>query len=218
LYIPAKTDAGGKTISQHLRIPVYMNRRDGRDAERYDVTAWGKLADICANLLAPGTEFDCTCRINSYQGRVFDNNQQVMRSDGTPLLVNKVSFSIFTDFQIGADSRKQIEKELALGIRPANWDDDGPGAEAFRQSRKQRAAMQYVPGQPTFGHARVLLPEGAQVVGGAPTGNQAVDPAQVAAFMATPQGQAMLAALNANAGQVTNPGNVTTNVGGASPF
>jgi hypothetical protein len=199
-YTPGRTDAGGKTISQRLKIPCFLNRRDGRDAERYDITAWGKLADICANLLAPGTEFDCVCRINSYQARNFDNNVQIMRADGTPYLVWKISFSIFTDFQIGVDSRKQVEKELALGIRPANWDDDGAGAEAYRQTRKMRSAMQYVPGSPTYGHAKVMLPAG---VVAQPVNAGFVDPAQVAAFMATPQGQAMIAAMNGPA--VANP-------------
>jgi hypothetical protein len=209
LYIPDITDAGGKTTNRHIRIPVYMNERRSDRPNRFSLTGWGKLADVCANLLAVGTEFNCKCRPNSYQGRVFDRNgQPLLYPDGSPITTEKVSFSIVMDFKIIADSRKTIEAEIAAGKRPMNWDDGGAGQEAWRQARKVMAAQQYVPGSTTFGHARVLVPTQGVATPAAGSNLSAEQ------LIQNPQVQAILAAAginttpgaNPNAGNVANPG------------
>lgn len=186
LYIPDVTDAGGKTTNRHIRIPVYMNERRSDRPNRFSITAWGKLADVCANLLAVGTEFNCKCRPNSYQGRVFDRNgQPLLYPDGSPITTEKVSFSIALDFKIIADSRKTIEAEIAAGKRPLGWDDGGAGQEAWRQARKIIAQQQYVPGAATFGHARVMVPGGvAQPMAGGVSAEQLINSPQVQAILA----------------------------------
>jgi hypothetical protein len=207
-YIPAHTTAEGKQVSQHLRVPVYLNQRRSNRADQYDITMWGKLADVCANLLAPGCEFNARCRPNSYQGRVFDENgNPYLKGDGTPITTRKTSFSVVMDFKIIADSRNQIQKELNEGKRQPNWDDGGAGQEAFRQQRKIKAAQQYVPGSAEFGHARVIQPAGATLVpqtAMAPAGN--VD---AAALIANPQVQALLSAMNITPPAATPAGNAT---------
>lgn len=206
-YVPSHTDAGGKTINQHCRIPVYMNERRSDRPNRFSLTAWGKLADITAMLLAPGAEFNCKCRPNSYQGRVFDaNGQALLLPTGAPILTEKISFSIVMDFKMIADSRKTIEAEILTGARPMGWDDGGAGQEAWRAKRKIQSAQQYIVGSTAYGHARVIQPAvapAALAVGATagPAGvvNPGIDPAAIATFMATPQGQAMLLALNPGA-------------------
>jgi hypothetical protein len=215
-YIPAHTTAEGKQVSQHLRVPVYLNQRRSNRADQYDITMWGKLADVCANLLAPGTEFNARCRPNSYQGRVFDENgNPYLKADGSPITTRKTSFSTVMDFKIIADSRNQITKELNEGKRQPNWDDGGAGQEAFRQQRKLKAAMQYVPGSVEFGHARVIQPAGATIV---PQTTNVTPTAGVdaAALIANPQVQALLGALNINPAAVNAPAATAAPAGGGT--
>ena len=154
--IPANQEAGIKGCRQQLRVTAFLNEKNSIKPNRFRLTAWGKLADTCAMMLAPGQEFDCKARPSSYMARVFDKEgNQVLLPDGSPAMTEKVSFSIVMDFQFGPDSQTQITKELGLGKRLPNWCDGGEGEKAWKLERTIKAATPYTPGMAEYGHARV---------------------------------------------------------------
>jgi len=168
-YIPAHIK-NGQEISACLRVTAFINRQDGR-TDRYSLTLWGKLADAGAKSLSPGKEFHVPISTpQSYEGRVFDENQQpLLKADGTPRLVWKTNF-IVNRIIFGSDSEKHIAQEIALGKRPSDWATTG--RETWRAVLIQRQAQVYMGGE-TFGYAKVIIPQGAQVKYGQPAGTPA---------------------------------------------
>jgi hypothetical protein len=163
-YYPAHSK-NGVNISQRLVINAFMNiasranNGQGRN-EVITLTAWGKLADSCAISMSPGKEFHCFAELHTYDGRVFENNQPMMRADGTPLTTRKTSFTI-TRLLFGMESAKTINMEIQQGIRMPNWDKEGtPDYEHWRQQLNARKGLQYDPSKPMFGYAKVAQIQG----------------------------------------------------------
>ena len=80
--------------------------------------------------------------------------------DGTVLVTNKLGFSI-TKLLFGEESAKHIANEIQSGIRPADWNQAGAaGFNAWRETLKLRNTLAFDPTKPTFGYAKVILPQG----------------------------------------------------------
>ena len=159
-YIPGY-NKNGQTINACCRISAFVNSKNGKDNTRSDVftlTAWGKLADIMAKSLSSGKEFHCDARPESYDGRVFDGNRNVVMIDGQPLMTRRVSFKITGGVIFGAESEKQIADEIAKGKRPQNWNIEGHADQTlWRQILTSRTALAYDGGK-VYGHATVHNP------------------------------------------------------------
>lgn len=160
-YYPAHSK-NGVNISQRLVIDAYANsvKRNGDEIrDRYQLTVWGKLADICAKAMSQGKEFHATCKPRMYEGRVFIDRQPLVLHDGTVVKTNRYSFTI-VDLIFGEESQKLIDSEIQKGIRPADWNKTAEGRAAWKQLLQMRMAVQFDPSKPAFGYARVRKPEG----------------------------------------------------------
>jgi single-stranded DNA-binding protein len=193
-YFPAHSK-NGVNVSQRCTINAFMNiaskanNGEGRN-DVINLTAWGKLADVCAKSMSPGKEFHCSAKLKTFDARVWYNQQPVTMGDGTVLTTKKVGFSI-TELTFGDESAKHIANEIQSGIRPVDWNAAGaPGYAAWREKLKQRNAMVFDPTQPVFGYAKVILPQGPGI--GAYT---AQAPAAGAAPVFIPTGAAVEAAV-----------------------
>jgi single-stranded DNA-binding protein len=142
-----------------MNIASKANNGEGRN-DVINLTAWGKLADVCAKSMSPGKEFHCSAKLKTFDARVWYNQQPVTMGDGTVLTTKKVGFSI-TELTFGDESAKHIANEIQSGIRPVDWNAAGaPGYAAWREKLKQRNALVFDPTQPVFGYAKVILPQG----------------------------------------------------------
>lgn len=182
-YIPGSVrPTDGKEIQARCVIPIFINtgRNDGGGnsiSHTARLTAWGKLADVCAKSLPKGKELHITAEPRSYKGQVFyKDGSPVIDQDGAVLKVNKLSFNI-QSISFGADSADFIQKELAAGRRLPQWNVAGtPDHAAWLQRIEQVKGVQYVPGQPMFGYAKVLAPN---TYAAAPVTNAAGNPGAV---------------------------------------
>jgi len=163
-YYPAHSK-NGKNVSARLVINAFKNiassANDGEGRnEVIQLTAWGKLADICAKSMSPGKEFNSTADLHVYDGRVFHNQQPVTMADGTVLTTKKQSYTIVR-LTFGEESNKLIAHEIQNNIRPAGWNQVGSAEhQAWVATLKARQAIQFDAKLPTFGYARVIVPTG----------------------------------------------------------
>ena len=173
-YTPAHSK-NGKNISAKLVVNAFMNiaskANDGEGRnEAVPFTIWGKLADICAKSMSPGKEFNCFAQLRVYNGRVFmpstvqgQPGQQINDAQGQPVLTKKFSYTI-TMLTFGEESNKHILNEIQAGVRPVGWNVAGSQEAAqWKATLQARQAIQFDPNSPTFGYARVYLPQGAGV-------------------------------------------------------
>ncbi len=158
----------GNNISAKLDIDAYMNiasRANGGQgrSEILKFTVWGKLAHTCAKSMSRGKEFHAESRPRVFDKRVFFNRQPVQMADGTVLTVKGVSFTI-ERLIFGAESEKFIAEEIQAQVRPVNWNVAGhPENLQWKEILKARQAVAFDPQSPTYGYARVLMPQGAGI-------------------------------------------------------
>lgn len=163
-YFPAHSKNGNNvsarcTINAFMNIASRANNGEGQSTV-VPLTAWGKLADVCAKSLSPGKEFHCSAELKGYEARVFHNQQPIVMPDGTTLTTNKLGFSI-TKLLFGEESAKHIANEIQSGIRPPDWNlAGGAGSNAWRETLQKRNTLAFDPTQPVFGYAKVILPQG----------------------------------------------------------
>jgi len=164
----------GKNVSAKLTINAFMNvasRANGGEGrnEAVPFTVWGKLAHICAKSMSPGKEFNCTASLHVYDGRVFmpgmpgQPGTPVMKADGQPLTTKKFSYTIQL-LTFGEESNKHIANEIQAGpnVRPAGWNIAGSQDNLiWKEILKARQAVQFNAASPTYGYARVYMPQGA---------------------------------------------------------
>ena len=189
-YIPAYVKADGTKRSQRCVIPVYRNSNRGTNqktgekgrVDSFKLTAWGKLADVCAKSLPPGTAIDVFCEPQSYLGYLFNQDGSPrLDNAGQPIQTTKVSFTVL-NIVFGEDSEKQIDREIADGRRPQFWNVKGhQDYQAWKSILQQKQAVTWN-GGPEFVHARISWPKDGQVDmsvyqgGGQPMVNHAAAP------------------------------------------
>jgi hypothetical protein len=177
-YIPAYRKAGSdKVIQAQCKFAVYQNIRGKR--LKFDITAWGKLADAIAKYGATGKEITIIGEMNSYDGRVWMQTpdgaprQCYTQADGSPLFVTKVGITI-KHMKLGNDSDKTVQEEISAGTRPQGWNDSrSPGKQQWLAICAERSKIQFTPGSSHFGYARVSLPQNGEIVASGNVANQA---------------------------------------------
>lgn len=177
-YIPAYTAHGSdKIIQAQCKFAVFQNIRNKR--LKFDITAWGKLADAIAKYGATGKEITIIGEMNSYRGRVWlptpdgAPRQCVTLADGQPLMIDKVGITI-KNMKLGNDSDKTVQEEISAGMRPQGWNDSrSPGKQQWLAICEERKHLNFQPGMTRFGYARVSMPEKGNVVTGGNVANQA---------------------------------------------
>jgi hypothetical protein len=192
-YFPAHSK-NGVNVSQRCTINAFMNiaskanNGEGRN-DVINLTAWGKLGDVCAKSMSPGKEFHCSAKLKTFDARVWHNQQPVTMGDGTILTTKKIGFSI-TELTFGEESAKHIANEIQSGIRPVDWNTAGAAGYAlWRETLKKRNALVFDPVQPVFGYAKVILPQGPGI------GAYTAQPAAAPAFATPGTGAAVEAAV-----------------------
>lgn len=197
IYYPAHVK-NGKQVSARWEGNVIINGADWTDAngqrhegstEAVRLIVWnsknaaaGKgFADIFAKCVSPGKELSCTCKIHTFQKRIFVNGQPLVGQDGQPITYQAVAFRVVDDVIFGSDSARQIEAEVGayngqmnFFSRPRLWNVPGEADnEAWKQINAWRMSQVWDGQSGTYGYARVIVPEGAQIgtVTGAAVGN-----------------------------------------------
>lgn len=183
-YFPAHT-VSGKLYNQRVTFTVYVNGANGK-SDKFQFIAYGALADSICRCMSNGKALDAVLKPHSYTGRSFSNGVMRLEADGTPVLVEKVGFQIVESPIYGEDAQKTIDLEIITGRRPINWNiTNHPDQATWVQMLKDRANVQYVPGSPTFGFAKVIVPQGQGIV---PVTQAATGPAAKAAAAAARAG------------------------------
>lgn len=217
-YVPAHT-VNGKLYNQRVTFTVYVNStkgigRDGSPgrSDRFQFVAYGALADSICRSLSNGKAIDCVLKPHSYQGRSFDANRTMrLEQDGSPVLVEKVGFQIVESPTYGEDSAKTIELEVAAGRRPVNWNvQNHQDSATWIQMLKDRANVQYIPGNPAFGYAKVITPQGQGIV---PVAQAQTGPAARAAASIAKGGNTQIPPQNTQASSAVTPNPVAIDQG-----
>ena len=216
-YYPAvKNPDGSISCSAKFVCRAFVNRKgryddngkkiEGRN-EVMPLTFWntrssedGKgLADIAAKCISAGKEFSFEAEAHSYEGKVYDNGQIVMKADGTgPLLTLKHGWTVEPGTLVfGDDADKVIAAEtqsytgaMDFKSRPMDWDSKDPNHPhrlAWKQTSNLRMGTQYM-GGPTYGYAAVAGAPAAIQTPQVPASQPAITPEAIAAAMAMLQG------------------------------
>ena len=211
----------GKKITARWEGNIYINgmnyvdpttgeSKEGK-SEVIRVVAWngqnakpgGGLADLCAKAVAVGKEFSCELDVNTFKKRLFIEDKPQTDHLGREIMINGTSFTMRGLPIWGNDADSVIQAEIAnyrttgqatFASRPPFWNVVGHAdAAIWDVIKKSRKATQYVPGAATYGHARVVVPVGAQLINAA---GQPVNPAAAMPGL-DPNMMAMLQALMA---------------------
>lgn len=212
----------GKKVTARWEGNIYINgmnytdpttgeTREGK-SEVIRVVAWnganakpgGGLADLCAKAIAVGKEFSCELDVNTFKKRLFIDDKPQTDHLGREIMVNGTSFTMRGLPIWGNDADAVIQQEIAnyratgqatFAARPPFWNVVGhPDAEIWNVIKKARKATQYVPGSTTYGHARIVIPVGAQLINAAdqpvnPMAAVGIDPNLMAMLQAMMQGK-----------------------------
>lgn len=172
-WVPAHINAAGEKIMSRVEIPVYANTGRGKDPktgekgrkDSYKFIVWGPMADTCCKSLPTGRELSIFGRPDPYMGKLY-NADHTVRLDitGKEIMIPKMAFVVF-DLKFGHDSAKQIATEIQTGRRPMNWNvPNHPDWALWVKILNDRQAVVWDGRSPTFGYARVIVPQGAGVV------------------------------------------------------
>jgi len=200
----------GKTVNARWEGIMFLNRRDYTDAnnqhhegksETIRIVVWnspnaapGKgLADVFAKCISVGKEISCALDINTFDKRLFVNGQPVTDPQGNALTYPAVNFKVVGDVVFGADSDSTVQSEIAayngqanFCSRPQFWNVQSHADNtAWKTIVQQRMAAVCDPNKPSYGYARIVIPEGAQLV-------NAAAPAQIPTGTAPTQAAAMI--------------------------
>jgi len=170
-YIPAHSK-NGQNISAHLLINAFGNfPRRGKEGKAglFELTLWGKAADVGAKTMSKGKEFNVVAQIDSYQKAVRYNGNVLVDDKGQAVVMNKISFNI-TELNLGADSNETIILDMKNNLRKLGWSLPGtPEYQQYQAVKKARMSVVFDPRKPTYGHAKVWLPNGPNIGGWIPT-------------------------------------------------
>jgi hypothetical protein len=192
-YVPPHIDAKGKEQNARVTIPVRANSHRGFDRngqpgrkDDFKLTAFGKLADTCCRSCSPGKALDVVVGMNSFMKKVFNPDGSLRLDQAGQVIETAANGYTIQQIVFGEESRKFITEEIQNGLRPADWDVPGsPGSQHWANLLQQKSAMVWDGNSPTFGFARVVIPQGIRLKGAAPVQGQA--PAQPQAQQFAPQ-------------------------------
>ncbi len=154
MYYPAYQNAKGEDKSARLTIPVLVNIRNQEKPSNMQITAWGKMADVCAKALSPGREISFVVEPRQYDS-VYKIKGQVVEINGQTLKLTGYSYNL-KSINFGSESASFIANDIAKGIRGADWFKPGhPDADALAARRKVINGMAYEPGSAVFCYATV---------------------------------------------------------------
>ena len=169
MYYPAYKNAKGEDKNARITIPVLINIRNQEKPSNMQITAWGKMADVCAKALSPGREVSFVVEPRQYE-TVYKTKGVPVEINGQTLKLTGYSYNV-KSINFGSESASFIALDISKGIRKADWFKPGhPDADALKARRKEINSMVYTPGSAEFCYA---------TVGGAKPQNQApVNPPQ----------------------------------------
>ncbi len=201
IYYPESTK-NNKKISAHWEAICMVNHLGYTDEQGVyhepaniplRITAWnsrtaapGKgLADIFAKCVSVGKEFSASLRLRSFLKRHYVDRVPQVDHKGNPTMVPSYGWAIKSDLNWGSDSAATIRKEIGnyqtnpqsgFNRRPPSWNDEGTAAnDAWKKIVQERMAVIYQ-GEPTYGYARVMMQEGAQMTNQAVPAGQIIQP------------------------------------------
>ncbi len=188
VYFPAHIK-NGRQVNAKFQVTLFANLgnytdRNGNVVEKtrpYQLVAWNSnnslpgrgLADLMAKCISSGKELHPTFSdIEVYEKRKMVNGQPVIDQQGNAITYEAHSYRLARFPSLGADSAKHVANEVASwnGVisfdgRPPAWNQPGTAdAQAWAQIMAARNTAVYDGQSPTFGFARVIIPEGAQLV------------------------------------------------------
>ncbi len=110
--------------------------------------------------------------IEVYEKRKMINGQPVIDQHGNAITYEAQSYRLARFPSLGADSAKHVTNEVAawngtinFDCRPPAWNQPGTAdAQVWTQIMTARNTAVYDGQSPTFGFARVIIPEGAQLI------------------------------------------------------
>ena len=163
-YVPEHIK-NGKTVNAKCSFPVRVNKKFRKDD--YIVTGWGKLADTMARSCSPGKVLNLAGDPQSYLGNLYNSPEAGggLRLDnaGQPIQIRKSSVTI-EKIEFGAESAKFIAEDIQAGRRPHQWNVPGTADAIQWKAILDAKKTQVWDGvSPTFGFARVSIPQGVQL-------------------------------------------------------
>ena len=154
MYYPAYKNEKGEDKNARLTIPVLVNLRNQEHPSNMLITAWGKMADVCAKALSPGRGISFTAEPRQYQTQYKIKGQPVL-IEGKPLNMTGYSYTL-KEISFGAESAGFIASEIGRGLRGADWFKPGStDAQILSARRKEINSLELVQGMSTFGYATV---------------------------------------------------------------
>jgi len=174
VYTPAHFNAAGKEINQRVTIPVYANSNKGTNSDgskgrtdKFELVAWGGLADTCCRSLSPGKALDVVGELHSYNKRLF-NQDRSARVDAAGVHIETPRTAItIRQIIFGEESIKFIQNEIAEGKRPVNWNVEGhPEWQTWKDWLNKKKLIKWDCMSNEFFHARVQLPYGQHTING----------------------------------------------------
>jgi hypothetical protein len=190
IYYPAHVK-NGKVVQARFEANFFLNRRGytGKDGVKREgnsevlrLVAWnspnskpGKgLADNLAKIVSVGKELSTAVEVNSFMKRLFLNGNLVTDpATGNPVEYNAITFRVKGDINYGQDADATIKREIAaytgqpsFASRPAMWNVQGHADNDAWKNIVLPARMGAICDgtKANYGYARVILPEGAQLL------------------------------------------------------
>ena len=161
------TDANGVRQEgkvTYLRIVVWNSK---------NATPGNGAADNFAKHVSVGKSLILSLTPESFEKRIFVNGQPLMDPQGNVITQNAVIFRVSGGFNFLESSANQIAAEIQRwnsGVhdvlsRPAGWNTPGtPDHNEWLNIIAQKKAYVYDGQSSVYGYARVIVPEGAQVM------------------------------------------------------
>lgn len=178
-YHPAYTKADGTDVSARWTGQIAINHRPYKDgqgnnvqinADYLRVTVWSAkgnpngLAESYARSMCIGMELIVHCELKPFKSDIYENNQKLVRADGSAIQVEKMGFTVIPGSTMFlGESDKSIDGQIKSGLRPAGWNIPGhPDNAAWKATIAAKNAEQYTPGKEMFGYAVVMPAKDAQ--------------------------------------------------------
>lgn len=207
----------GKTITARFEANVYINgmdytdpltgeRKEGRN-DTIRIVAWNGrnskpgagLADLCAKAITKGKEFSCELDVRTFDKRLLIDNKPQVDHLGREIIIQGINFHMKGLPIWGNDADAIIKAEInnyrqtgqaTFASRPPFWNVAGhPDAAIWDVIKKSRREAQYVSGSTTYGHARVVVPTGAQLLNAGGNAASGMDMTTIMAMIQTAMSQ-----------------------------